>query len=117
MLAKAMREQPSAESAQSRSFVLLDGASDGLCSRHRRSQSETSSLGAIEGLASMGESTQITRMPLNGMMTISVPSTSVRISAHPTYGHLTFGRFTLSNARDPVHHMAGQTNAPGAPGP
>jgi hypothetical protein len=45
---------------------------------------------------------QITRMPLNGMMAISVPSTSVRIRMQPVYGHLTCGRFTLSNAKDPI---------------
>ena len=83
-----LKDEPSADNAQSESFSeldrvsdLTDGEPDGRCSGQRRSQSETSSVDARERLSPVGESMQITRMPPNGMTTSNTPSASFRISA------------------------------------
>ena len=95
MVAEMLREEASADSPHSESLSVLDGVpavidgvSDGRCSGHRRSQSVPVSVRAFDALTSVGEPTQITRIPLNGIRTSSVPNASVRISAHPTQGNV-----------------------------
>ena len=85
MLATMLREEASVDSVQPEplsvlpALSVLDGVPDGWCSGHRRSQSVTFSVRALARLTSVDASMQITRMPLNGIMTSSAPSVTFRI--------------------------------------